>query len=238
MFSKLDIKDSFWRMVCKEGEEWNFACVLTNHKGEPVEIVVPSVLQMGWVLSPPFFCAASETARNVASLYAAEPIGALPQHPLEDKTMFLAEDVAFGLPDTSKMDGTQRAGFRYLLEVRVDNFIQMAQTSNRNTLCHLSRALLHGVHSVFPSPEVTGHSDQDPVSLKKLMEGEGLWDVQKEILGWMFDGATRCIKPTKGRQDKIMKELKAVLRIQSGVPFNQFRGNRGACRKVSLRPSQ
>ena len=47
MFSKLDIKDGFWRMVCEEGEEWNFACVLSNHKGEPVGIVVPSALQMG-----------------------------------------------------------------------------------------------------------------------------------------------------------------------------------------------
>ena len=36
MFSKLDIKDGFWRMVCEEGEEWNFAYVLPNHKGEPV----------------------------------------------------------------------------------------------------------------------------------------------------------------------------------------------------------
>ena len=25
MFSKLDIKDGFWRMTCAEGEEWNFA---------------------------------------------------------------------------------------------------------------------------------------------------------------------------------------------------------------------
>ena len=28
MFSKLDIKDGFWRMVCKEGEGWNFVYVL------------------------------------------------------------------------------------------------------------------------------------------------------------------------------------------------------------------
>ena len=67
----------------------------------------------------------------------------------------------------------------------------MAQTSDRDALCHLSRTLLQGVHSVFPPPEVTGHVCQNPVSLKKLMELEGLWDVRKEILGWMFDGATR-----------------------------------------------
>ena len=82
-----------------------------------------------------------------------------------------------------KLDGKQRAGFLHLLKVYVDNFIQMAQTSDRDALRHLSRALLHGVHSVFPPPEVAGHPVQDPMLLKKLIEGEGLWDVRKEILG-------------------------------------------------------
>ena len=95
MFSNMDIKGGFWRMVCEEGEEWNFAYTLQNHKGEPVEIVVPFALQMGWALSPPFFCAAPKTARDVASSYAAETIGALPQHPLEDKTLPPADDVVF-----------------------------------------------------------------------------------------------------------------------------------------------
>jgi len=54
MFSKLEIKDGFWRMVCEEGEDWNFAYMLPNHEVEPVKIVVPSALQMGWALSPPF----------------------------------------------------------------------------------------------------------------------------------------------------------------------------------------
>ena len=79
-FSKLDIKDGFWRMVCGDGDEWNFAYVLPNHPGEPVELVVPSALQMGWAESPPFFCAASETARDVAASYVAEPMGSLFRH--------------------------------------------------------------------------------------------------------------------------------------------------------------
>ena len=36
MFSKLDISDGFWRMVCKEGQEWNFAYVLPAHPGGPI----------------------------------------------------------------------------------------------------------------------------------------------------------------------------------------------------------
>ena len=51
---KVDLTDGFWRVMAKEGEEWNFAYVLPNHPGKPVEIVVPAALQMGWALSPPF----------------------------------------------------------------------------------------------------------------------------------------------------------------------------------------
>ena len=87
LMSKLDMKDGFWRMVCRLGEEWNFAYVLPNKPGEPIEIVVPSALQMGWTYLPPFFCAASKTARDVAQSLAEEPIGSLPRHPLEDLTM-------------------------------------------------------------------------------------------------------------------------------------------------------
>ena len=110
MLSKLDVSDGFWRMVCEEGEEWNFAYVLPSKPGQDVEIVVPSALQMGWVLSPPFFCAASETARDVAASYAAEPLGSLPQHPLEDMMMPPEEDELFWLPEGKCMSG-KGAGF-------------------------------------------------------------------------------------------------------------------------------
>ena len=166
MLSKLDVSDGFWRMVCEEGEEWNFAHVLLSKPGQDLEIVAPSVLQMGWVLSPPFFCAASETARDVAALYAAEPLGSLPQHPLEDMMMPSEEDELFWLPEEKYMSGKGAGSFLHLLGVYVDDFIQMAQTKDEETLRHLSRALLHGIHSVFPPPDVTGHNGADPVSVK------------------------------------------------------------------------
>ena len=52
---EVDLTDGFWRVMAKEGEKWNFAYVLPNHPGEPIESVVPAALQMGWALSPPFF---------------------------------------------------------------------------------------------------------------------------------------------------------------------------------------
>jgi hypothetical protein len=53
--TNFDIKDCFWLMDCQEGHEWNFAYVLPRKEGVPVKLVVPCLLQMGWVESPPFF---------------------------------------------------------------------------------------------------------------------------------------------------------------------------------------
>jgi hypothetical protein len=63
LFSKLDIKDGYWRMVIPKEAEWNFAYVLPKlQPDDPVQLVIPSSLQMGWCDSPAYYCATSETA--------------------------------------------------------------------------------------------------------------------------------------------------------------------------------
>jgi hypothetical protein len=161
LFSKLDVKDGYWRMVVPEDDEWHFAYVLPKeHPDEPTRLVIPSSLQMGWCDSPSFFCAASETARDVADQLANKPIGTLNQHPLKHMLMPPQDWPDDTIEDTCK-------SFLRLMEVYVDDFIQLAQTENPAQLEHLSRAILHGIHSVFPPPDVTGHDGEDPVSLKK-----------------------------------------------------------------------
>ena len=59
---------------------------MPTQEDEPLQIVIPTSLQMGWVESPPFFCGASETARDVADEYTEAPIGDLPEHHLEGGT--------------------------------------------------------------------------------------------------------------------------------------------------------
>ena len=70
----------------------------------------------------------------------------------------------------------------------------MAQTSDTEQFLHLSRALMHGIHSVFSPPQVSGHTGKDPIYKKKLELDKGQFAVRKEVLGCMVDGATRCIK--------------------------------------------
>jgi hypothetical protein len=97
--AKWDIKDSFWHMDCKAREEWNFAYVLPQEPNKPTKLIVPTPLQMGWVESLPYFCAATETARDIASDYCNTPICALPPHKF-DKHLTGNEDYN-ALPPTA-----------------------------------------------------------------------------------------------------------------------------------------
>ena len=78
-----------------------------------------------------------------------------------------------------------------LLEVYVDNFCVLAQKSNAEELRHMTQSLIQSIFKVFLLPEVSGLRGEDSVSMKKMLEGEGIWETRKELLGWVFDGITR-----------------------------------------------
>ena len=66
---------------------------------------------------------------------------------------------------------------------------------------------------------MSGHNGQDPISKKKLDSVKGQWAVIKEVLGWMVDGATRCIELVRDKQSVIVAELQNIAHITKGVPF-------------------
>ena len=61
-----------------------------------------------------------------------------------------------------------------------------------------------------------------------------MWEVRKEILGWIINGATRCIELSEKKQTTILKELKDVLRIKSGVQFKQMEKLVGKLRHAAI----
>ena len=109
-----------------------------------------------------------------------------------------------------------------MLDVFCNDFIHMAQTSDPAQLLHLSRSLLHVIHSVFPQSQVSGHNGQDPIYNKKLESGKGQWEVRKEVLGWMVDGSTQCIELAWDKQDEIDKDLQKIVRTTKGIPFKRI----------------
>ena len=176
--AKFDIKDGFWRLSCETGEEWNFCYVLPQEEGEPTRLVVPTSLQMGWVESPPYFCAASETARDVATQYLETKVGSLQGHKFEKYTM--ENEAVKNLPVQGDNDD-----LRYFVDVYVDDFIPMAIATSQEQLRHVANAVMQGIHDVFPACEI---DENDSISLKKLKKLEGEWALVKDVLGFTFDG--------------------------------------------------
>ena len=228
MFAKLDIKDGFWRLVVNAEDAWNFCYAIPNTTPntplEDTQIVVPNSLQMGWCESPPFFCAASETGRDViASLLHTT----LTTHPFEHKML------PKNFSDIPMRQTADLQTFATLIEVYVDDYIGAIDNITQENILRVSRAMLHGIHSVFPPPNITGHNGGDPISQKKLDQLEGQWDYIKEILGWIIDGSRHTIALPPKKIEKVKAALKRM-RKKKWVPLKEFQKLAGILHHASL----
>ena len=214
LMAKWDIQDGFWRLNCRTGEEWNFSYVLPQPEGEPTRLVVPTSLQMGWVESPPYFCAASETARDVAVEYIETPTGSLPAHKLEQWATANAPDISSLAGDTP---------LRYVIEVYVNDFIAAIIPTTPRQIEHVARGVLHGIHDVFPP---CSDDERDPVSAKKLKKGDGTFGTRKCILGFDFDGVDKTIWLEEEKRNTLLTILHKWIRgakiAHQGIPFAEF----------------
>ena len=181
--AKWDIQDGFWRLNCREGKEWNFCYVWPQAPGEPRWLVVPSLLQMGWMESTPYFCVTSETARDVAVEYIEKRIGSLPPHKFEHWAGSANTTVNPNRTDVA-------LSLRYILEVYVDDFISCIILTTHQQVEHVARGILHWIHDVFPP---STDNTKDPISAKKLRKGDGTFGSTKCLLGFDFDGMNKTI---------------------------------------------
>jgi hypothetical protein len=172
---KWDIKDGFWRMDCRDDKEWDFAYVLPQPEGQPVRLVMPTLFQMGWVEFPPYFCASTETARDIATEYLEMGIRTQPQHKFEQ--------YATGLTDFKELPATSESDYnlRCMLEVYVDDFVSLVIPTSQAQLRHVANAIMEGIHNVFPLDDDNGN---DPISKKKLLKDEGRYSTIKTLLGF------------------------------------------------------
>jgi hypothetical protein len=211
-FSKIDLSDGFWRMIVPEEDCWHFAYVLPDVPGEPIRLVIPHALQMGWTQSPAFFSAVTETVRDTVQVLM-DDADQLPPHTMEH---FLIPARPAKRQRTSETTW-QMAG------VFVDDFILAAVEDKSGTmLINTARAALHSIHGVFPPPNVSGHQGgKDPVSEKKLVKGDARWAASKEILGFLLNGKTRTVQLTDDKAKGMVAEIIRVLKKRK-VPLKRF----------------
>jgi hypothetical protein len=211
--SKVDLSDGFWRLLVEPDQKWNFCYVMPDPPGARVRIVIPSALQMGWAESPAYFCAATETGRDIIDLLLREDID-LPEHPLEE----------FMAPKDTPRTAPPGSAAQTSVGVYVDDYVLgVVENADRTLIRRVSRATLHAIHSIFPPPEVSGHiGGKDPISRKKLEKGDARFEVEKEILGFMMNGADRTVRLSDAKATAIAEEIATILK-KKHVPLKRFR---------------
>ena len=114
LMAKWDIQDGFLAAQLPQRRRVEFCYVWPRAPTELCRLVAPSSLQMGWVDSAPYSCAASDTARDIAVNSSEKKIGTLPKHKFEHWA---------GMETALVNDGQQNDKLHYVLDVYVDAVI-------------------------------------------------------------------------------------------------------------------
>ena len=96
----------------------------------------------------------------------------------------------------------------------VDVFCTAATQSTDGThIPTIRRVAIHVIHSVFPPTEVTKHAGgKEPVSEKKLDQGDGDFESHKEMIGFEFDGVKRTLRLPRDKARRYIKETHYMIR--------------------------
>jgi hypothetical protein len=179
---KIDVADGFYRVNLNADQALSLACLLPKEDNEPQLVAVPLALPMGWVESPPYFCAATETIADLANSRISRR--QVPNHRLEHEAIRPASALTHHTAPPVQFRPSQRMRTTPVgtIDVFVDDFLGLAQgTAERRR--HITRVLLHTIDEVLQPADPSRPFQKEPASIKKLRKGDGNWDTQKTLLG-------------------------------------------------------
>ena len=174
--AKIDVADGFYRVWVQTRDIAKLGVVLPASPGCTPLIAFPLALPMGWVESPPYFTAVTETTCDLANAKLARP-GQLEPHRLEgvaatpppdDDTLPSPPSPVVDIPPT--LCATSRPPVASV-DIYVDDFLLLAQTAHQRT--KVMRATLSSIDDVLrPRSEKDPPHRTEPASVKKMQKGE------------------------------------------------------------------
>ena len=256
--AKHDLKDGFYRMFLDLLHCLRLAVLLPEYAGEPRLIAIPMSCTMGWVQSPPTFCAMSETIADRSNLRFKGSPTACPKHRLSEAAEKMDDTSSSTEPRPREPEHTSaEATLRKVAglppanpcpeerappsnrplsravghtDLFVDDFIQLGQGRPKR-LRVLRDHLLHSVDEVLsqPLPEETR---TEAISLKKLLRGDGSWATRKELLGWILDFVRQTIELPAHRKESLAQVF-TELQGRTRVSVNNWQRYLGKLRFVA-----
>ena len=229
---KVDLSDGFYRVWLNLRAIPKLALVLpplTDSK-EPL-VALPLALPMGWVESPPWFSVVTETGADIANAMLLRPIGHLPPHRLEPACNSLPkEDLVTQThpsssptvapvplpsnPDPALSDLQTSARILSKFDIYVDDYLGVVQgTSQRRAA--VRRVLLHAVDRLLRPLSADDHpARKEPISVKKLQQGDAYWSTRKLMLGWLLDTEAMTLELPLHRRERLQVILDSIPRSQ------------------------
>lgn len=209
--------DGFYNVCVNANGSKQFGIVLPTPPGKEPLILFFLGLPMGWVSSPPTFCALAKSAADVAN----ERIDAN-WSPRGHRCDSAADTPTESTRPASKPGPPPRIRHRVKgpvgrTDVYVDDFILLAQGGKRRRK-RLRRILFHCIDMIFCPPD--DDDDQwkkDPISLKKLLKGDGALETVKVILGWLVDTVAGTIELPPNQVERLQEILAAFPRSRRTV---------------------
>jgi len=247
--SKIDISDGFYRVRLAPDDALSLAVVLPQVPGEPPLVAIPFSLPMGWVESPPYFCAVTETAADVANQRMNTRYA--PPHHLEGVAA-AADETTQPFPSQSPVDfGEFGATVKPLppppapvtssplphplayTDPYVDDFCNLVQ-GNRRRRRMVRRIIMHAIDDIFrPLSPADGPQHKEPISVKKLQQGDGAWQTRKILLGWLIDSIRHTLELPAHRVARL-EAIFAELRGRRRVSVKQWHKVLGELRSMVL----
>jgi hypothetical protein len=145
---KVDVADGFYRVNLNTSQSLSLACLLPTAEHEPQLVAVPLALPMGWVESPPYFCAATETIADLANSRLSRR--QVPNHRLEHEAIPSTLPVPHQNVPLAVFQPSQRMRKSPIgtIDVFVDDFLGLAQGTEQRRR-HITRVLLHTIDEVL-----------------------------------------------------------------------------------------
>ena len=240
---KIDISDGFYRIGLQPSHVPRLGVILP-HQGTQSYVALPLALPMGWVESPPYFTAATETACDLTNHMLRQHSGMPPPHRLEALASTPPGEHSRSDPYpvgattvppavvSAVGRSTPRGAPIVAADVYVDDFILMAQTKRHQR--RLLRAAMHAIDAIF-TPRLPTHppTRKEPISEKKLSHGDAHWSTRKTILGWDLDTVAGTLALPPHRVERLYALLDAYPRTRNRATETEWHQLLGELRSMS-----
>lgn len=210
---KTDLSDGFYRVNLRIEDIPKLALIFPDIPGRQRLVALPLCLPMGWKLSPPHFCAVTETIADITNARLGTVPKEQPFHKLDKR----ANDVKVKQGGPVQLQVPRDPNLPCLAnpqakaEIFVDDFVLMAQ-GNEKRLRALRSTLFTVIDEVFRANDEkdTSTSRKETISLKKLDQGDCTRASLKSVLGWMIDTIKETLELPEHRIVRLQEILDQI----------------------------